>query len=189
VTQHHNDLIMRPITGPDEVDLFNRLPYLLNDEVSEDLTAGRRRPQWLWVALRGDRVVARAGWWSRAGDEHPLLMDIFDVDGDVDEGVRLLETALPAVTPAGATPPEYGRFLPADWRDHADTRQAVNDRMGALQRVGPAVRRAPASAVAARNTQSRARRPALVPAGPRCRGTHRSDDARAGRHPGCAQPR
>jgi RimJ/RimL family protein N-acetyltransferase len=40
------------------------------------------------------------------------------------------------VVPAGATPPEYGRFLPVDWRDHQHTRQAVEDRMGALERVG-----------------------------------------------------
>jgi hypothetical protein len=81
-------------------------------------SAGRRaawpNDQWLWLALRGDRLVARAGWWSRAGDQHPLLMDIFDIDDDTDDGVRLLKTALPAVVPAGATPPEYGRFLPAD---------------------------------------------------------------------------
>jgi len=133
---HHPDLTVRPITGPDELDLFNSLPYVLNDEIGGDLAAGRRRPEWLWLALRGDRVVARAGWWSRAGDQHPLLMDIFDIDGDADDGVRLLKTALPAVVPAGATPPEYGRFLPADWRDHQHARQAVDDRMGALERVG-----------------------------------------------------
>jgi hypothetical protein len=62
-----NALTLRPITGPDELDLFNRLPYVLNDEVENDLAAGRRRPEWLWLALRDDRVVARAraGWWSR----------------------------------------------------------------------------------------------------------------------------
>ena len=27
------------------------------------------------------------GWWSRAGDEYPLLMDIFDIEGDTDDGV------------------------------------------------------------------------------------------------------
>lgn len=136
MTLHQHDLTLRPITGPDELDLFNSLPYVLNDELGSDLAAGRRRPEWLWLALRGDRVVARAGWWSRAGDEHALLMDIFDIDGDIDEGVRLLKAALPAVVPAGATPPQYGRFLPADWRNHQHTRQAVDDRMGALERVG-----------------------------------------------------
>ena len=133
---HQHDLTLRPITGPDELDLFNSLPYVLNDEVGGDMAAGRRRPEWLWLALRGDRVVARAGWWSRAGDQHPLLMDIFDIDGDIDYGVRLLKTALAVVVPAGTTPPQYLRFLPADWREHQHTRQAVDDRMGVLQRAG-----------------------------------------------------
>ena len=133
---HQHDLTLRPITGPDELDLFNSLPYGLNDEVGGDVAAGRRRPEWLWLALRGDRVVVRAGWWSRAGDLHPLLMDIFDIDGDIDDGVRLLKTALAVVVPAGTTPPQYLRFLPADWREHQHTRQAVDDRMGVLQRAG-----------------------------------------------------
>jgi len=129
-------LTLRPISGPDELDLFNTLPYVLNEEVRGDLAKGRRRPEWLWLALRDGRVVARAGWWSRAGDAHPLAMDIFDIDGDTGDGVRLLEAALPAMVPAGAKPPEYLRFLDPDWRDHDDTRQAVADRMGALERVG-----------------------------------------------------
>jgi RimJ/RimL family protein N-acetyltransferase len=136
LTLHEHDLTLRPITGPGELDLFNSLPYVLNDEVRDDLAAGRRRPEWLWLALRGDRVVARAGWWSRQGDEYPLWLDIFDIDGHTDDGVRLLTAALPAVTRSGATPPDYGRFLPADWRDHQHTRQVVQDRMAALERVG-----------------------------------------------------
>jgi RimJ/RimL family protein N-acetyltransferase len=108
-------LVVRPLSGPDELDLFNRLPYLLNDEVADDLTAGRRRTPWLWVALRGDHVVARAGWWARAGDQHPFLMDIFDVDGSADDGLALLKVALPAMTAPGApSPPEFLRFVPAE---------------------------------------------------------------------------
>jgi RimJ/RimL family protein N-acetyltransferase len=136
LTPYDIDLTLRPLTGPDEVDLFNRLPYVLNAEIGGDLEAGRRRPQWLWVALRGDRVVARAGWWSRPGDEHPLLMDVFDVAGDLGDGVRLLQAALAALVPPGATPPEYCRFVPGDWREHDDVRRSVEDRMAALERVG-----------------------------------------------------
>lgn len=128
---HQHDLTLRPITGPDELDLFNSLPYVLNDEVGGDLAAGRRRPEWLWLALRDDRVVARAGWWSRAGDQHPALMDIFDIGGDTGDGVRLLKTALPAVVPAGVTPPDYCRFLPADWREHQE-----RGWLAALERAG-----------------------------------------------------
>jgi RimJ/RimL family protein N-acetyltransferase len=108
-----DDLVLRPISGPDELNLFNQFRYVLNSEVGDDLAAGRRRPEWLWVALRGDRVVARAGWWSRPGDEQPLL--------------QLLNAALPA------PPPEYRRFLPPDWRDHPE---AVENVMATLERTG-----------------------------------------------------
>jgi hypothetical protein len=37
---HQHDLTLRPITGPDELDLFNSLPYVLNGEVGGDLAAG-----------------------------------------------------------------------------------------------------------------------------------------------------
>jgi GNAT superfamily N-acetyltransferase len=108
-------LVVRPISGPGEIDLFNRLPYVLNDQVADDLAAGRRRTPWLWVALKGDRVVARAGWWARAGDEHPFLMDIFDVDGSPGDGLALLSEALPAMTTPGTlSPPEFLRFVPAE---------------------------------------------------------------------------
>ena len=40
-----DDLTLRTIAGPDELGLFNRLPYVLNDEVAGDLAAGRRRPE------------------------------------------------------------------------------------------------------------------------------------------------
>lgn len=63
-------------------------------------------------------------------------MDIFDFDDGTGDGVQLLKTALPAVVPAGATPPQYSRFLPAGWRDDQGTWQAVCDRMGALERAG-----------------------------------------------------
>jgi GNAT superfamily N-acetyltransferase len=148
------ELILRPVTGPDELDLFNSLPYLLNEEVAADLAAGRRRPEWLWMALRGDRLVARAGWWSRPGGRLPLFMDIFDIaavegepddggaadggaaDRDAADGVRLVKAALAAVVPAGARPPEYARFLPAGWRDQPRTRSPVEQRMAALERTG-----------------------------------------------------
>ena len=144
MTAHQHDLTLRPITGPGELGLFNSLPYVLNDEVGGDLAAGRRRPEWLWLALRGDRVVARAGWWSRAGDQRPLVLDIFDIaaaddpadDPAAADAVRLLNAALPAVVPAGARPPGYSRFLDADWRDHPRARQAAGRRMGALERAG-----------------------------------------------------
>jgi RimJ/RimL family protein N-acetyltransferase len=136
-----NDLTIRSITGPDELDLFCRLSYVLDGELAEDLAAGRRRPEWMWVALHGDRLVARAAWWGREKDSEPLVLDVFDIsDGDdrrrIDIGVSLLETAIADVISADVRPPDYVRFIPPDWRDDERARQTVEDRMVALEQVG-----------------------------------------------------
>lgn len=142
MTAERNDLSMRPIAGREELGLFSRMPYVLNEELADDLAAGRRRPEWMWVALRGDHLLARLGWWGRAGDGTPFLLDIFDIDdssGDrdrVDVGVRLLEAALAEVVPAGTRPPEYSRVVPSDWSGGGAARRAVADRMLALERAG-----------------------------------------------------
>ncbi|WP_274911642.1 GNAT family N-acetyltransferase [Streptomyces sp. WZ-12] len=136
------ELTLRPLAGPHELDLFNRLPYLLNDELADDLAQGRRRPEWMWLALRGDRPLARLAWWTRPGNDAPALLDLLDLDDElpgherIDVGVRLLRTALAATLPRGATPPEYGRFVPPDWRDTPAARQVVRDRMTVLERAG-----------------------------------------------------
>jgi RimJ/RimL family protein N-acetyltransferase len=140
VTADPNDLVLRPISGPDELELFCRLPYLLDDELVGDLEAGRRRPGWLWLALRGGRPVARLAWWSRAGAAEPHSLDIFELDDAaadrVEVGRRLLATAAAAVLPAGRPWPDHLRFLPPDWRDDPATRQATEDRIAALERTG-----------------------------------------------------
>jgi RimJ/RimL family protein N-acetyltransferase len=137
-----NDLTTRPITGREELALFSQLPYVLNEELADDLAHGRRRPEWLWVALRGDRLLARAAWWSRPGDDTPYLLDFLDIDDNlpdpdrVDIGETLLRTAMAATLPKGFRPPQYSRFIPPDWRDRAVTRQVVQDRMTILERTG-----------------------------------------------------
>ncbi|MFE5333366.1 GNAT family N-acetyltransferase [Embleya sp. NPDC056575] len=139
------DPITRAITGRDELALFSRLPYVLNTELSDDLAAGRRRPEWMWVALRGDRLLARAAWWSRPGDRLPRYLDILDVDDGVDGvpaaerpefAARLVRTALSDILPAGTRPPEYTRFVPPDWREDTLVGPAVRARMTALESLG-----------------------------------------------------
>jgi len=141
LTADHNDLTIRPVTGPDELDLFNRLPYRLNEELAADLDKGNRRPEWLWLALRDGRLTARAGWWARPGDEHPRFLDILDLDDSghpetVDIAARLLRTAMAEVVPEGTQPPPYLRFLEPDWRESPATRQAAEDRMAAAAQTG-----------------------------------------------------
>jgi RimJ/RimL family protein N-acetyltransferase len=136
MTQH--DLTLRPIIGPDELDLFRRFPYVLNKELAGDLDAGRRRPEWMWVALRGERLVARVAWWARPNADTPYSLDVFDLDEStpdrVEAGVRLLETAMAEVVPDHR--PEYGRYVPPGWRDDPAVRRVVEERMTALERTG-----------------------------------------------------
>ncbi|MCX4745650.1 GNAT family N-acetyltransferase [Kitasatospora sp. NBC_01287] len=129
---------MRPITGPDEVELFNRIPYAFNHEVAEDLAAGRRRRDWTWLALDSEgRLLARVAWWSRPGDTDPALLDIFDyLPGHEATGAALLRTALAAVVPEGGTPAKYTRFLPPDWREDPAVRTAVDGRLAIVERLG-----------------------------------------------------
>jgi GNAT superfamily N-acetyltransferase len=139
MTQPQNDLTIRSITGAGELDLFCALTYTFDDELADDLASGRRRPAWMWVALRGGHLVARAAWWGSADGTAPSLLDILDVAEDPDRievGVRLLKRALSEIIPAGARPPEYNRFIPPDWQEHASTRRAVKDRMAITGQLG-----------------------------------------------------
>jgi RimJ/RimL family protein N-acetyltransferase len=136
------DLVVRPITGREELDLFCQLPYVLNEELADDLAGGHRRPAWMWVALHGDHLLARVAWWCRPGNDRPFLLDILDIDDAVpdlqraDAGVHLLTTAMAAILPAGSPRPEYSRFVPPDWRENTAIRRTVEDRMAVLERTG-----------------------------------------------------
>ncbi|MFI7891121.1 GNAT family N-acetyltransferase [Streptomyces sp. CACIS-1.16CA] len=135
-------LTIRPLSGPGELDLFLRLSYVLDHELADDLATGRRLPEWMWVALDGERVVARAAWWTNTPGGEPLALDFFDLDDAlpaperVEIGVRLLETATEAVVPAGAQRPEYGRFVPPDWREDPVAREVVGARIAAVEATG-----------------------------------------------------
>ncbi|QWA26066.1 GNAT family N-acetyltransferase [Streptomyces sp. JCM17656] len=137
-----SDLLFRPITGLEEIELFNALPGPYNDGLAEDLQNGHCRADWMWVALRDGRPVARVGWWSRSGIRPEVLetLDIDDAHGDplrMDIGARLLRTALTALFPAGTLPPPYVlQPLPANWRDDTSTERRIKDRIEVVERTG-----------------------------------------------------
>jgi len=142
LTSHDDDLTIRPITGPGELDLFNRFPHPFNEELAGDLRDGHRRTGWLWIALRNGHLAARAGWWARRpGNENPDALDLLDLDDSgrpetVDIAARLLSSAMAEVIPEGTQPPYYLRFVDPDWREAPATRQATEDRMAAATRTG-----------------------------------------------------
>lgn len=102
------ELTIRPLAGADELGLFRRLSYVLDHELADDLATGRRRPDWMWVALRGDRVLGRPSWWTGQEGGSPQFLDFFDLDDTLPEpergaiGLELLEKATAAVVPAGS---------------------------------------------------------------------------------------
>ncbi|TXS19550.1 N-acetyltransferase [Streptomyces sp. adm13(2018)] len=135
-------LVIRPLAGPEELDLFLRLSYSLDHEVADDLATGRRVPGWMWVALDGDRLLGRLSWWTNAAGGAPQVLDFLDLAPELSEaeraevGLRLLETASAAVVPAGTQPPEFGRFMPADWRERPETRSLLESVFGVLVAAG-----------------------------------------------------
>ncbi len=139
MTAERHDLTLRPITGREELDLFSTLPYVTNGELAGDLDEGRRRPSWMWVALRGEALVARAAWWGRPQDDLPLLLDILDLDEDagrVDVGALLLQAAMAEVVGETGRAPQYLRFVPPGWREDPAARRDVEDRMAVVERAG-----------------------------------------------------
>jgi RimJ/RimL family protein N-acetyltransferase len=143
LTPQQNDLTIRPMTGRTELELFNRLPYVLNEELADDLDSGRRRPEWMWMALRGDRLVARLAWWAGKPGGEPQTLDVFDLDdtaaaepGRLDVGALLLETAMAKTLPEDGRLPDCCLFIRSDWRDDAVARRAVEDRMALLEGTG-----------------------------------------------------
>jgi RimJ/RimL family protein N-acetyltransferase len=132
----------RPLTGPEEIDLFCRLSYVLDHELTADFAGGCRRPEWAWVALDGDRLLARLAWWTTPGGDVPLQFDFFDIEdalprADRDEiGLRLFETATGTIFPAGAQLPEYSRFVPPDWHEDPAAREVVESRTRVLESTG-----------------------------------------------------
>ncbi|MFG2721935.1 GNAT family N-acetyltransferase [Streptomyces sp. NPDC048416] len=142
MTTSASDITIRPLAGPGELGLFQQLSYVLDHELADDLATGRRIPGWMWVALRGDRVLARIAWWTGTSGAAPRSLDFFDVDDSLpaperhEIGLRLVNTATAAVVPAGVTRPEYGRFVPGDWREDPAAREVVETRLAVMAACG-----------------------------------------------------
>lgn len=143
MTTISRELTIRPLHGAEELELFNRLPFVLNPEIAVDVDEGRRRTDWMWVALDGDRLLARLSFWRRGPEDTvPFLLDILDVDDTAENLDRvtvlaqLLRAAGARVLGPDGSWPEYLRFVDADWREHTGLRRAVEERMEAVSSVG-----------------------------------------------------
>jgi GNAT superfamily N-acetyltransferase len=127
------DLVIRPLIAG-ESHLFTSLPdpglvgrVILGKTFSTIDEGGEYRPEWTWVVLRDNVVVARAAWWAGPDDDKPLALDWFDfIDGNA--AVQLLRTA-----PMQA---EYDLILPPGWRDRPEVRAAAQTRIDAAIAAG-----------------------------------------------------
>lgn len=128
-------LELRPLVAGEE-DLFLSLedPALVGvqstgRDYQELVTLHQYRPEWTWVALRDDVVVARASWWGGPDDEEPLALDWLDfAPGEDDAAVALLQKA--------AISAEYCLLLPPGWREKPAVKAAGEARIDVAKRAG-----------------------------------------------------
>ncbi|GAA3121683.1 GNAT family N-acetyltransferase [Streptosporangium carneum] len=138
-----SDLLFRPLEAG-EFDLFHRYGPLPASGVGTwPLSFDERdyRPGWVWVALRGDEVVARAAFWGPRGSERPYSLDWFDPGlgpDRIEVGAALLRAAhavLPAPEGTGERP-EYHLVLPADWHERPEAVADATDRIRGAEQAG-----------------------------------------------------
>jgi RimJ/RimL family protein N-acetyltransferase len=89
---------------------------------------GHYRPEWTWVALRDDQVVARASWWGGPDDDTPRTLDLLDFSADPEDGAALLRAA-----PYRC---EYSIVVHPGWREQPDLRRATELRIAAAEAAG-----------------------------------------------------
>ncbi len=126
------ELTIRPLASGEE-PLFESMPdpglvglAAFGESYTAMAARGHYRAEWTWVALRGDRVLARAAWLP-GPDGEPDVLDWFDFT-EFEAGVALLRTA--------AIRAEYSIELPPDWRTDARVRAAAQARIEAARAVG-----------------------------------------------------
>ncbi|WP_327352572.1 GNAT family N-acetyltransferase [Streptomyces sp. NBC_01304] len=131
------DLVIRALTERD-AHLFNTLAdpgsalvgrAVMGIRYATYAEGGDYRPEWTYVALRDDKVVARAAWWGAPEDTEPVNINWLDIaEGELAAGIELLRTA-PFDT-------EYELILPAAWKDEPATRAAAELRIAAAEAAG-----------------------------------------------------
>lgn len=129
------DLVIRALTSSDAAlfTTFQDSPFVGRAAFGHAYTStadgGEYRPDWSWVALRENTVIARAAWWGAPGDTEPVVLNWFDfADGEAEAGAELLRRA--------PFDKEYEVIAPAGWRDDPAVRAAVEARVAAATAAG-----------------------------------------------------
>ncbi|WP_027341787.1 GNAT family N-acetyltransferase [Hamadaea tsunoensis] len=91
------------------------------------------RPEWTWLAVDGDVIVAAAVWWGFPSGTEPLALDgLYAVPALAD--VVPVWTEL--IRAAGVPHAEYHIFLPGGWRTDPDVSAALEPRTAAAKAAG-----------------------------------------------------
>ncbi|MCI0686469.1 MAG: GNAT family N-acetyltransferase [Sporichthyaceae bacterium] len=111
------------------------------DRLTENLADGHYTYDWIWVAERDDRIVARAVWWGVPDGAVPIALDCVYVADGVGDPIavasELLAAAHATFREAGADElPAYHIFLPGSWRNDPAIVEAVGWRRTAAAKVG-----------------------------------------------------
>lgn len=83
--------------------------------------ARKRRPEWVWAAVRDDRVVGRAAGYGGADNEQPWIVDLFELGAEPDRVeimTALLRRAADDLHAGGLEQVELNLHPPADWREN-----------------------------------------------------------------------
>lgn len=153
MTRVLHDVLFRPL-AEGEFDLFEAYASPPTSGVgtrsltfAEFVARGDYRPDWVWVALRDDEVIARIAFWAPPDSAHPWTVDWFDpgVGPDrIEVGTALLRASYEALASADYVAPshlpdgrpDYHLFLPVGWRDRPDAYADATDRITAAERAG-----------------------------------------------------
>ncbi len=111
------------------------------DRYLEELAEHQYRPEWTWIAQKGDQILARTLWWGLPESDHPLALDCLSAHDSVADRIGLAAKLLAAAHDsfrAGGIPalPEYDLNLPNGWRDDPDVAAAAAWRQEAAARAG-----------------------------------------------------
>lgn len=96
-----------------------------------------RRPEWVWTASREGRTVGRVAGWGATANDHPWILDLFELGTEPDRVeilAALLRRAGTDLHAAGLEQVELNLFPPAGWRD--DPPAALDDLLAAAKAAG-----------------------------------------------------
>ncbi|SFA99764.1 Acetyltransferase (GNAT) family protein [Amycolatopsis marina] len=128
------DLVVRPLNAGEQ-HLFHALPEAAQvgfpfpgKSFDALLAKGEYRPEWTWIALRGERIVARAAWWAGPDDAEPITLHCLDFGDDIEAAVALLRGA--------SIRAEYCLALPPGWQRDTERAAATRARIAVAEQAG-----------------------------------------------------